>query len=106
MCFVCLRQRVDERCNKLLPVYWHRHTHHLLPTPHPSAHHLDRFNRSAWSMQQNSMVLSFLSYCDALRPRYFLMENVRTFVTHNDGETLRLTLRTLLDMGYQVGRGS
>jgi hypothetical protein len=58
-------------------------------------------------MQQNSMVLSYLSYCDFYRPRYFLLENVRTFVTHstdkhNKGLTFRLVLRTLLDMGYQV----
>jgi DNA (cytosine-5)-methyltransferase 1 len=53
-------------------------------------------------MQQNSMVVSFLSYCDFYRPRYFLLENVRTFATHNKGQTIRLVLRTLLDMGYQV----
>jgi DNA (cytosine-5)-methyltransferase 1 len=53
-------------------------------------------------MQQNSMVLSYLSYCDFYRPRYFLLENVRNFVAHNNGLTFRLVLRTLLDMGYQV----
>jgi DNA (cytosine-5)-methyltransferase 1 len=54
-------------------------------------------------MVQNSMVMSFLSYCDVYRPRYFLLENVRNFVSHNKSFTFRLTLRTLLDMGYQVG---
>lgn len=39
------------------------------------------------------------------RPRYFLLENVRNFVSHNKSFTFRLTLRSLLDMGYQV-RGS
>jgi site-specific DNA-cytosine methylase len=56
-------------------------------------------------MVQNSMVMSYLSYCDVYRPRYFLLENVRNFVSHNKSFTFRLTLRTLLDMGYQVGRG-
>lgn len=63
-----------------------------------------RFNKGNWSMVQNSMVMSYLSYCDVYRPRYFLLENVRNFVSHNKSFTFRLTLRTLLDMGYQVGR--
>jgi hypothetical protein len=49
--------------------------------------------------------MSFLSYCDFYRPRYFLLENVRNFVSHNKSFTFRLTLRTLLEMGYQVGAG-
>ncbi len=49
------------------------------------------------------MVMAYLSYCDFYRPRYFLLENVRNFVSHNKSFTFRLTLRTLLDMGYQVG---
>lgn len=47
--------------------------------------------------------MAYLSYCDFYRPRYFLLENVRNFVSHNKSFTFRLTLRTLLDMGYQVG---
>ncbi len=54
-------------------------------------------------MVQNSMVMAFLSYADFYRPRYFLLENVRNFVSHNKSFTFRLTLRSLLDMGYQVG---
>jgi len=41
---------------------------------------------------------------DFYRPRYFLLENVRNFVSHNKSFTFRLTLRSLLDMGYQVGQ--
>ena len=48
-------------------------------------------------------VMSYLSFCDFYRPRYFLLENVRNFVSHNKSFTFRLTLRSLLDMGYQVG---
>ena len=51
------------------------------------------------------MVMSFLSYADFYRPRYFLLENVRNFVSHNKSHTFRLTLRSLLDMGYQVRFG-
>lgn len=61
-----------------------------------------RFNKGNWSMIQNSMVMGYLSWCDVYRPRYFLLENVRNFVSHNKSFTFRLTLRTLLDMGYQV----
>jgi site-specific DNA-cytosine methylase len=49
-------------------------------------------------------VMAFLSFADFYRPRYFLLENVRNFVSHNKSFTFRLTLRTLLDMGYQVRR--
>ena len=63
---------------------------------------MNRFNKGNWSMVQNSMVMAFLSYADFYRPRYFLLENVRNFVSHNKSFTFRLTLRCLLDMGYQV----
>ena len=66
---------------------------------------MNRFNKGNWSMVQNSMVMSFLSYADFYRPRYFLLENVRNFVSHNKSFTFRLTLRSLLDMGYQVRFG-
>ena len=49
--------------------------------------------------------MSYLSYCEFYRPRYFLLENVRNFVSHNKSFTFRLTLRTLLEMGYQVCGG-
>jgi site-specific DNA-cytosine methylase len=49
-----------------------------------------------------AQVMSYLSYADFYRPRYFLLENVRNFVSHNKSFTFRLTLRTLLDLGYQV----
>jgi hypothetical protein len=49
-----------------------------------------------------AQVISFLSFADFYRPRYFLLENVKTFAMHNRSMTLRLALRSLLDMGYQV----
>jgi len=66
---------------------------------------MNRFNKGNWSMVQNSMVMAYLSYADFYRPRYFLLENVRNFVSHNKSFTFRLTLRTLLAMGYQVRFG-
>ena len=63
---------------------------------------MNRFNKGNWSMVQNSMVMAYLSYADYYRPRYWLLENVRNFVSHNKSFTFRLTVRTLLEMGYQV----
>ena len=63
---------------------------------------MNRFNKGNWSMVQNSMVMAYLSYADFYRPRYWLLENVRNFVSHNKSFTFRLTVRTLLEMGYQV----
>jgi site-specific DNA-cytosine methylase len=49
--------------------------------------------------------MAYLSYCEFYRPRYFLLENVRNFVSHNKSFTFRLTLRSLVEMGYQARGG-
>lgn len=51
---------------------------------------------------QNSLVASYLSYCEYYRPRFFVLENVRNFVSFKRSLVLKLTLRCLLRMGYQV----
>ncbi|KAJ1383812.1 S-adenosyl-L-methionine-dependent methyltransferase [Sesbania bispinosa] len=66
---------------------------------------MNRFNQSSWSKVQCEMILTFLSFADYFRPRYFLLENVRNFVSFNKGQTFRLTLASLLEMGYQVRFG-
>ncbi|KAJ7517728.1 hypothetical protein O6H91_21G038100 [Diphasiastrum complanatum] len=66
---------------------------------------MNRFNQRTWSKVQCEMILAFLSYADYFRPRFFLLENVRNFVSFNKGQTFRLTLRSLLEMGYQVRFG-
>lgn len=66
---------------------------------------MNRFNQRAWSKVQCEMILGFLSYADYFRPRFFLLENVRNFVSFNKGQTFRLTLASLLEMGYQVRFG-
>ncbi|XP_010274981.1 PREDICTED: DNA (cytosine-5)-methyltransferase 1A-like isoform X2 [Nelumbo nucifera] len=66
---------------------------------------MNRFNQSTWSKVQCEMILSFLSFADYFRPKYFLLENVRNFVSFNKGQTFRLTLASLLEMGYQVRFG-
>lgn len=60
---------------------------------------------SLWSKVQNEMILAYLSYADLYRPRYFLLENVRNFVSFNKGATFRTAVRTLIEIGYQVRFG-
>lgn len=66
---------------------------------------MNRHSEGEKAATNNSMVLAYLSFADFYRPRFFLLENVRPLVTHRKGLTLRLVLRTLLDMGYQVRYG-
>ncbi|XP_074575215.1 DNA (cytosine-5)-methyltransferase 1B-like [Curcuma longa] len=66
---------------------------------------MNRFNQSTWSKVQCEMILAFLSFAEYFRPKFFLLENVRNFVSFNKGQTFRLTLASLLAMGYQVRFG-
>ncbi|KAJ4744590.1 Cytosine-specific methyltransferase [Rhynchospora pubera] len=66
---------------------------------------MNRFNKSTWSKVQCEMILAFLSFADYFRPKYFLLENVRNFVSFNKGQTFRLAIASLIEMGYQVRFG-
>ncbi|XP_018573692.1 DNA (cytosine-5)-methyltransferase 1 [Anoplophora glabripennis] len=66
---------------------------------------MNRFNAGQYSLFKNSLVVSFLSYCEYYRPKYFILENVRNFVSFKRSMVLKLTLRCLLAMGYQVTFG-
>lgn len=66
---------------------------------------MNRFNSRTYSKFKNSLVVSFLSYCDYYRPRFFLLENVRNFVSFKRSMVLKLTLRCLVRMGYQCTFG-
>ena len=57
---------------------------------------------SSLFLLQNSLVATYLSYCDYYRPKFFVLENVRNFVSYKKSMVLKLTLRCLLKMGYQV----
>ncbi|CAL1530549.1 unnamed protein product [Lymnaea stagnalis] len=66
---------------------------------------MNRFNSREYSKFKNSLIASYLSYCDYYRPRFFLLENVRNFVSYKRGMVLKLALRSLLRMGYQCTFG-
>lgn len=66
---------------------------------------MNRFNSRQYSLFKNSLIASYLSYCEYYRPRFFLLENVRNFVSFKRSMVLKLTLRCLLSMGYQCTFG-
>nr|CAB3239240.1 DNA (cytosine-5)-methyltransferase 1 [Phallusia mammillata] len=66
---------------------------------------MNRFNSREYSRFKNSLVVSYLSYCDYFRPRFFLLENVRNFVSYKNCMVLKLALASLLRMGYQCTFG-
>ncbi|XP_037079530.1 DNA (cytosine-5)-methyltransferase 1-like [Pollicipes pollicipes] len=66
---------------------------------------MNRFNSRQYSQFKNSLIVSFLSFCDFYRPKYFILENVRNFVSYKANMVLKLTLACLLKMGYQCGFG-
>lgn len=66
---------------------------------------MNRFNAGQYSLFKNSLVVTYLSYCEYYRPKYFILENVRNFATFKKSAVLKLTLKCLLAMGYQVTFG-
>ena len=66
---------------------------------------MNRFNSRQYSQFKNSLVSSYLSYCDYYRPKFFLLENVRNFVSYKCSMVLKMTMRTLVKMGYQCTFG-
>ncbi|XP_022173545.1 DNA (cytosine-5)-methyltransferase 1-like [Myzus persicae] len=66
---------------------------------------MNRFNSGQYSLFKNSLIVSFLSYIDFYRPKYFVIENVRNFVSFKNSMILRLTLRCITRMGYQCTFG-
>mgnify|MGYP002628180812 CR=1 FL=1 len=55
-----------------------------------------------YSKFKNSLIPTYLSYCDFYRPRFYILENVRNLVANENGMVLKLILATLVRMGYQV----
>ena len=63
---------------------------------------LNNFKEHEYSKFKNSLIPTFLSFCDYYRPKYFVLENVRNLVANENGMVLKLILSTLVRMGYQV----
>ena len=58
------------------------------------------------SQLKNSLVSTYLDYCDFYRPKFFILENVLEFAFLNRSIFLRMSIKRLLDMGYQCTFGS
>ena len=63
---------------------------------------MNRFQESELYQGKNSLVANFLSHCDLYRPRFFLLENIEDLIKYKGGLVLRLCVRALTKMGYQV----
>ena len=63
---------------------------------------MNRFQESQLYQGKNSLVANFLSHCDFYRPRFFLLENIEDLIKYKGGLVLRLCVRALTKMGYQV----
>lgn len=66
---------------------------------------MNRFNSRQYSRFKNSLVATYLSYCDFYRPRLFLLENVKNFAMFHEGIVVQMCVRSLLEMGYQATFG-
>ncbi|CAG9770763.1 unnamed protein product [Ceutorhynchus assimilis] len=66
---------------------------------------MNRFSAGQYSRFKNSLVATYLSFCEYYRPKYFMLENVRNFVSFKKGMVLKLTISCLSKMGYQVTWG-
>jgi len=63
---------------------------------------LNIYKEREYSKFKNSLIPTYLSYCDFYRPKYYILENVRNLVANENGMVLKLILATLVKMGYQV----
>lgn len=66
---------------------------------------LNRFNKGIYSKFQNSLIVTLLGFVDYYRPKYFVFENVMAFASFMRGMVLKLFLKCLLDLDYQVNCG-
>lgn len=66
---------------------------------------MNRFQDGEYSQFQNSLVATYLSYCEFYRPKFFVLENVRNFAVYKQSMVLKLCIRILLKIGYQCTFG-
>lgn len=65
---------------------------------------LNNFKDREYSKFKNSLIATYLSYCDFFRPKCFILENVRNLVQNESGMVLKLIMSSLVKLGYSVGR--
>ena len=55
---------------------------------------------------QGTLFFDIAEILEAKRPKAFLLENVKNLVSHDGGNTLRVILNTLEELGYVLGSGN
>lgn len=63
---------------------------------------MNRYGGSQKYRYRNSLVATFVSFCDFYRPKLFMLENVPNLAGIDDGRVLGLLLQSLLEIGYQA----
>ncbi|XP_066260848.1 DNA (cytosine-5)-methyltransferase 1-like [Euwallacea similis] len=66
---------------------------------------INRFKSAQSTKENNSQINTYLGFIDYYRPKYFIFENVRNFVSFEQSSNFKLTLRCLLEIGYQITFG-
>lgn len=55
-----------------------------------------------WNDERNKLLTEYIRILDALRPKWFLMENVEGLLTAWDGQYICETVKAFLSLGYNV----
>ena len=66
---------------------------------------MNKFTEGEYSKFKNSLISSYLSFCDYYRPKFFILENVMGFANFKNSLIMKLCLRALVLMGYQCTFG-
>ena len=60
---------------------------------------LNNFKEREYSKFKNSLISTYLSYCEYYRPRFFILENVRNLVAESGGMVFKLIIAAMVRMG-------
>ncbi|XP_050308099.1 DNA (cytosine-5)-methyltransferase 1-like [Anthonomus grandis grandis] len=66
---------------------------------------INRFKDSQSAKTNNCQINTYLGFIDYFRPKYFVFENVRNFTTYDKSRYFKLTIKCILEIGYQVTFG-
>ena len=66
---------------------------------------INRHKSGKNAQMKNSLVSTYLDYCDFYRPKFFILENVRKFASDDKAAVLKFCINRLLSMGYQCTFG-
>ncbi len=55
-----------------------------------------------WDDPRNSLLKSYVTALDKIKPKWFLMENVEGLLTANDGLYLYEAVKAFIDLGYKI----